>query len=170
MFLTKRLTETCLQYYLGFLNPVLSKKVNPQQCKNCRTVSWMCHPSKEADKQAEAPGRDNHHGRTNRLQGRTVQHSDNRTDIHPQDTVWEVPPISTKAHHVFFDFRMVSLTEYGTKSFGLLWDFTKVMPTWFQSKPLFTTRVPVQSILMVAQDIGSERRSESDKALCSHRS
>ena len=46
IILTKRGTETCLQYYLGFLNPVLSKKVNPQQCKNCRTISRMCHPSK----------------------------------------------------------------------------------------------------------------------------
>ena len=47
IFLTKRRTETCLQYSgLAFLNPVLSKKVNLQQCKNCRTISWMCHPSK----------------------------------------------------------------------------------------------------------------------------
>ena len=169
MFLTKRRTETCLQYYLGFLNPVLSKKVNLQQCKNCRTISWMCHPSKVTLKRLlnRLTGRDNHHGRTNRLQGMTLQHSDNRTDIQPQDTAWEVPPISTKAlYHVFFDFKMVSLT----KSFGLLWGFTKVMPTWFQSKTLFTTRLAVQSILMVAQEIGSERRSESYKALCSHRS
>ena len=35
-----------MQYFLGFLNLVLSKKVNLQQFKTCRTISWMCHPSK----------------------------------------------------------------------------------------------------------------------------
>ena len=117
MFLTKRRTESCLQYYLGLLNPVLSKKViYPQQCKNCRTISWMCHPSKVTLKRL-----------INRLkpQAETII-TDEQTGAGQYNTLiteqifsLRIPCERYLQYQQKLSVKMVSLTEYGMKSFGL---------------------------------------------------